>query len=586
MPAIARNRGKDIPSPAAPPSSPAETLRQYLRWYIGIRVVVVSTVLVLTTLLELTSAPLGTGVGLSFLLHSNLVYFVAGPTYFATLLYIGLLRLFPEHPSGHAYLQFLGDLALITALVHFLGGASSPFSLLYLIIIAVASALLSRRAGLTVASLSFLLHCSVAFGLIPALDPSEVIVGYRLGINLGVHCFGFYAMALLTSYLSRNVTRAERELEAKSEDLADLQVVHRDVIQSITSGLITTDLEGIITSANQAALAILGRAEPDLLGQPIQRSGLIDEERWMESTAASTQRWRTRVEVDVVRGSGDIRHVGFSLSQLKDAEGNHRGYIVIFQDLTNWRRMQEELRMKDRMAAVGELAAGLAHEIGNPLAAISGSVQMLSSRADENLADRRLIEILLKESQRLDRTIKGFLRYARPRERASVPFDVAHQLTENFELITNSEEVSTEHHLELDLKPDSVQLLADPDHVSQIFWNLARNALRAMPRGGTLRVAGRVVDGYYRLEFSDTGSGMSEEQRANLFHPYQSFFDGGTGLGMAIVYRIVQDHGGRISVDSHPGGGTVLRIELPLAGASPVSRTTPSGIIAVAETMQ
>src|SRR5579863_279608 len=192
MPATAWNRGRDVPSPASPSPSRADTLRRYLRWYIGIRLVVVSTVLVLTTLLELSSPPPGTGVDLSFLLRSSLVYFVAGPTYLATLLYIALLRLFPKHPSWHAYLQFLGDLALITALVHFLGGAASPFSLLYLIVIAVASALLSRQAGLTVASLSFLLHCSVAFGLIPPVDSSEAIVGIRLGINLGVHFFGFF----------------------------------------------------------------------------------------------------------------------------------------------------------------------------------------------------------------------------------------------------------------------------------------------------------------------------------------------------------------------------------------------------------
>src|SRR6185295_15954121 len=171
---------------------------------------------------------------------------------------------------------------------------------------------------------------------------------------------------------------------------------------------------------------------------------------------------------------------------------HHRGYIVIFQDLTHWQRMQEELRIKDRMVAVGELAAGLAHEIGNPLAAISGSVQLLSGSLQGNDSQRKLIDILLKESYRLDRTIKGFLRFARPRDRSSVPFDIARLLCENFELLRNSEEVATGHRLELDLQPPSVSILADPDQISQIFWNLARNALRAMPNAGTLRVVGRL----------------------------------------------------------------------------------------------
>jgi two-component system sensor histidine kinase PilS (NtrC family) len=280
-----------------------------------------------------------------------------------------------------------------------------------------------------------------------------------------------------------------------------------------------------------------------------------------------------RSEVQTTRGDGETLYVGFTISLLTDAFGNHRGYIVIFQDLTRWRRMQEELRMKDRMVAVGELAAGLAHEIGNPLAAISGSVQMLAGRLDGDPAQRKLIEIMLKESHRLDRTIKGFLRFARPRERSSVSFDIARLLAENFELLRNSEEVSEPHRLEVELDPPSARLFADPDQVSQIFWNLARNALRAMPDGGTLRVVGQFSGGpssgeWYRLQVIDTGRGMTEEQRTNLFHPFQSFFDGGTGIGMAIVYRIVQDHGGRVRVDSRPGAGTAITVELPAVAAS------------------
>ncbi|HEY0781684.1 MAG TPA: ATP-binding protein, partial [Thermoanaerobaculia bacterium] len=449
----------------------------------------------------------------------------------------------------------------------YLGGATSPFSLLYLIVIAIASSLLSRRAGVIVATVALLLYGGPIVGnWLPPATPSEVLTGGRLFYNLLVHGFGFYAIALLTSYLARNVTRAERELEAKRGDLADLQVVHRDVIQSISSGLITTDLLGVITSANQAGLQIIGRAENELVGTSIEGSGLFSPHYWEELTRVSREQGKLRsaVELSLERES---RYVGFTVSQLNDSFGIHRGYIVIFQDLTGQRKMEEELRIKDRMAAVGELAAGLAHEIGNPLAAISGSVQMLSGSPSIQPSQRKLIDILLKESQRLDRTIKGFLRFARPREHASVPFDVARLLAENFELLKNSEEVSPRHTLELALDPPSVRLNADPDHTSQIFWNLARNALRAMPEGGTLRVVGRLLGDHYRLQVIDTGRGMSEEQRANLFHPFQSFFDGGTGIGMAIVYRIVQNHGGRLLVDSRPGGGTTITVELPAAGA-------------------
>jgi two-component system, NtrC family, sensor histidine kinase PilS len=612
------------------------TLERNLRWYIAIRVVAVTSVLLPFFLLQLARPG-------SFPLEATrYVLILAASTFAATLVYIALTRLLRRRPATQAYIQFSGDLLLITVMVYYLGGVASPFSLLYLIVIAVASTLLRRRAGVTVASLAFLLYAgltlSLSLGWLPAppdlaLAPSEVVVaypatapaalkgapvvarppgsiaappvanpsatpaspggaarptelpvealsGWRVTYNLAIHFLGFYAMALLTSFLAHNATRAERELEVKSEHLADLQVVHRDVIQSISSGLITTDLGGLITSINQAGLGILRLSEGVLVGAPIHRSGLISASQWLELTPADQTQGKVRVEVQVPHGDDELS-IGFSISRLSDAFGAHRGYILIFQDLTAWRRMQDELRMKDRMAAVGELAAGLAHEIGNPLAAISGSVQMLSSANPNADSQRRLIDILLKESHRLDRTIKGFLRFARPRERTSVPFDIGRLLSENMELLGNSEEVSPHHRLKIDLQPASARVIADPDQISQIFWNLARNAVRAMPTGGTIRLVGRLEGEIYRLQVIDTGRGMTEAQRANLFHPFQSFFDGGTGIGMAIVYRIVEDHGGRLRVDSTPGGGTTITVELPVAG--PGKPLTTTGKLAVAQ---
>jgi len=591
----------------------ASTLSRQLYWYIVIRLVaVVAALLPYGLLLIAPSAPAppdeaaavqGFNQGLkapaampappgSDLPVSPQVAIMLGvATFAATLLYIALLRFLRERPKLLAYIQFAGDLVLITAMVFYIGGIESPFSLLYLIVIAVASTLLRRRTGITVASAANVLY-SVLILLIYAgvLHPpgvSAVLVpAWRVAYNLAMHCFGFYAVALLTSYLAHDVARAERALEEKSEDLADLQVMHRDIIQSISSGLITTDLGGVITLVNQAGLGILDKPEAELVGRTLQQSGLFSSRQWGELTAASEERGKLRSEVELAREGGETGYIGFSISQLAEADGRHRGYIVIFQDLTHWRKLREELRIKDRMAAVGELAAGLAHEIGNPLAAISGSVQMLSgsaTTANTEPAQRRLLDILLKESQRLDRTIKGFLRFARPRERSSTPFDVARLLMASCELLRNSEEMSERHRVETDLQPPSVHLMGDPDQVSQIFWNLARNALRAMPEGGLLRVEGRIEDDCYRFHVIDTGHGMSEEQRANLFHPFRSFFDGGTGIGMAIVYRIVQDHGGRLHVDSRPGHGTTISVELPRNLAAAVRAATEPALLAASE---
>jgi two-component system sensor histidine kinase PilS (NtrC family) len=590
-------------------------LNNQLRWYIAIRVVAVASVLIPYTLLQIgptapapavegstppakpaisSPAPAPPPILVSppapppepDLLRPEVVYKVGGLTFVATLVYIALLlRILRRRPTAQAYIQFFGDLLLITLMVYYLGGIESPFSMLYLIVIAVASTLLRRRAGISVASGANVCYAVLVLGLYfhwiptPPGAPDTVPV-FRLAYSLAVHCFGFYAVALLTSYLAHNVARAESELQEKRGHLADLEVVHRDVIQSISSGLVTTDLDGLVTSLNQAGVGILERSEEELVGRTILESGLFSAERWAELTAASEGQRTLRAEAELER-EGDTQYVGFSISQLTDADGRHRGYIVIFQDFTRWRKLEGELRIKDRMAAVGELAAGLAHEIGNPLAAISGSVQMLSSSATSAGAtpsQRRLIDILLKESQRLDRTIKGFLRFARPRERSSVPFDIARLLAENCELLRNSAEVSERHRIEVRLEPPSAPVIADPDQVSQIFWNLARNSLRAMPDGGTLTVVGRLDEDSYRMQVIDTGRGMTEEQRANLFHPFQSFFDGGTGIGMAIVYRIVQEHGGRLLVDTRPGGGTTITVELP--ARRPAPQTTAARVAA------
>ena len=508
------------------------------------------------------------------------VFMLLGFTCGATLLYIALLRVLRQRPEVQAYIQFFGDLVLVTAMVYFLGGIESPFSLLYLVVIAVASALLRRQAGLTVASTANVLYVALILYLYNQ-SQGQVSV-FRVSYQLAVHCVGFYALALLTSYLARSARRAEQELVEKSEHLADLQVMHSDIVQSINSGLITTDLDGVVTLVNQAGLAILARPEEELVGRPIQQSGLFSSRQWGELTAASDQRGKLRSEVEVARG-GETAFIGFSISQLNEANGRHGGYIVIFQDLTHWRKLREELRIKDRMAAVGEMAAGLAHEIGNPLAAISGSVQMLAGSGGNEASQRRLVEILLKESQRLDRTIKGFLRFARPKERSSIPFDIARLLAENFELLANSAEVLSRHELKIELDPPRAHLLGDPDQVSQIFWNLARNALRAMPDGGTLQVVGSLGPRAYQFQVIDTGRGMSEEQRANLFHPFRSFFDGGTGIGMAIVYRIVQEHGGHLHVDSRPGGGTTITVELPRDEAAAQPATAEPALLAASE---
>jgi two-component system sensor histidine kinase PilS (NtrC family) len=396
--------------------------------------------------------------------------------------------------------------------------------------------------------------------------PADVL---KLLYNLIMHLVGFYAVAILTSFLTRGVERARAELRATHLDLSYLEGLYGDVIESMSSGLLITDTEGMIISINQTGEEILGRSQKDLEGTPIAEAGIFTPEEW-ERLRRRSGTAPMRDELRYRRDDGEEIVFGYSLSRFLDKEKSWRGYLLIFQDLTDWRALEEKVRQQDRMAAIGEMASKIAHEVGNPLASISGSVQMLAGR-ESDPQGQKLLEIILKESRRLDRTVKSFLEFAVLPERQPAEVDVAALLAEGVELLLNSEEVRPGHRLVADLVPDSVTLFADPDQIGQVFWNLARNAIQAMPDGGELRVVGRLDGDRYRIEFRDTGNGMTAEERERLFLPFKSFFGRSLGLGMPIVSRIVEMHGGEIRVDSQPGRGTTITVELPTHPPAPES---------------
>ncbi len=549
------------PATADLTSQLAQPLNASLRWLIGIRLVAITSLAFPYFLYRVSQPDLSSRL--------DFLYLLSGLVYAASLVYIALLKWLEGRAETQAYIQFIGDLLIITGLEYYFGGLESPFSIFYFVVVIVAATMLGKRPALAIAACAWVLYATVVLALayqllaMPGGAPTEPPTRLHLIYNLGVHLLGFIAVALLSSRLAQSVARAESALKRKGEQVADLEVFNRDVIESIPSGLVTTDTEGRITSANRAAAGILGIGAREIGGRQIYDLDFLTHEQWLGLVSHESPEKRTRRELTYKRGESS-RFIGYALTQLTNAEGTPSGYILIFQDLTDWRLLQDELRLKDRMAAVGELAAGIAHEIGNPLAAISGSVQMLAGTYEGQPAQNKLLEITLKESQRLDRTIKGFLKFARPKERTSVRFDIAELLAENLNLLRHSSEVAAHHWLELELNPSSVALEADPDQISQIFWNLARNALRAMPDGGTLTVVGQPADSNYRISFEDTGRGMDDEERARLFHPFKTLFDGGTGIGMAIVYRIVEEHGGRLTVESEPGKGSTIAVELPL----------------------
>lgn len=488
-----------------------------------------------------------------------------------SLTYLALLEILRRKPKTQAFIQLIGDLILITLLIHQLETAGA-FSTFYTLVITIAALLLPRNGVLLIAGVAYFFYASTALGWIgvvippkapiPAL-PTEFEDVFRLTYNLIMHLVGFYAIAIMTSFLVRAEQKAQARLEKTHLDLSYLRGLYGDVIQSMSSGLAITNLEDTLVGLNESGAQMLSLSQDEILGKHICNTGIFSPEQWHEQVQNSEKR-SLRSELKCTRNDGSVIDLGFTLTQLRDNRGNRHGHILIFQDLTEWHRLQDQVRMQDRMAAIGQMAAGLAHEVGNPLAAISGSVEMLSRSSAVDPAQRTLLEITLKESRRLDRTVKAFLQFAKPSERRPSTFDIAAVLKESTQLLSNGDDIRPDHVIEVRLEPESAWLRADLDQVRQIFWNLARNALQSMPEGGHLTITGELKDNRYQIGFSDTGHGMTDDEKARLFQPFKSFFDSGLGLGMAIVYRIVEEHGGAIRVDSRIEQGTAIIVDLPL----------------------
>ena len=532
---------------------------------IAVRVVVVTTLLLAALIIQYT---------IREVLPIDYLYVAAGATYALTLLYIGLAFFVPSRTLNLA-IQTGGDLLVETLLVYFTGGLDSPFSFLYLVSVITASMLLYRRGGLLAASAASILYGVLVdlmyYGVLPMPEQSMFLpiawTSSRLYFNMAANFSGFYATALLTSYLSEQLQRTSKELDANRRNLAELRALNQNVVESIPSGLITLTSFGSASFINPAGANIL-RAEPmSFLGRHISELGFFTNEQWNGAREELATGSVVRQEVERTDDDGNTRSIGFAVSPLSTLDGKFSGYTVIFQDLTDVKKLEAEVRLKDRMAAVGELSAGIAHEIRNPLAAIAGSVQVLKKSQSLTPQEQRLMSIVLKESERLNKSISDFLRFVRPQEKRTMEFDVAASLSETLDLLSNSAELDERHEIRREIVPPSFLLAGDADQIRQVFWNLARNAVAAMPKGGVLTVRTLVVDGAYHIVFHDSGRGMSQADLQRLFQPFRTNFPSGTGLGMAISYRIVQEHGGKIDVASHEGEGTSITITLPVADA-------------------
>jgi two-component system, NtrC family, sensor histidine kinase PilS len=493
-----------------------------------------------------------------------LLIIVAGLTAVYFLIYRFSTRLLFQ-----ARFQIAIDVLLATWLVWHSDVINSPYIALYIVIIAVSSLFLGPRDAVVTSVGSAVAFTACALMLLqnrPTTTPDETLS--QTVQSVGLFDVAFLVVGLLSARLAERQSRSDVRLHEATQSLANLRALHERIVESIRSGLVTTDLEGQIFSFNTAAEEITGYKARDLRGQNASLLlGELKDRIAATVKAVETGEVRPRFETDCRTAEGLRLRLGFSMSPLSSEAGEITGMVIAFQDLTQIRALEETSRRQDRLAAIGRMAASIAHEIRNPLAAMRGSIQMLRSEMNSDPSQMELMEIILRESDRLNRIITDFLNYARPRSIVQSPVDVGDLLHQTFALLRHSPEINQKQNIVEELPSEQLVVDADAGQLKQVFWNLARNALTAMPDGGTLTAKIETNShNRIRIAFSDTGKGMSPEQVEHLFEPFSST-TGGTGLGLSIVYQIVRDHGGTINVRSLEGQGTTITVELPTGGA-------------------
>ena len=570
-----------------------QELLERIKWLMVLRLLFATFLLVATVFVQARAYPSFSNTSLASL------YILTGVIYFLTLCYALLLDRIKKY-IFFAYVQLVFDVLFVTALIYVTGGIESIFSFMYILTIINAAIMLYRRGGLLIASASSIGYGSLLdlqyFGIIhPYYTRASELMTYTIGYyfyTLLMNIAAFYLVAFLSSYLAEELRRSSVKLKAKQYDLDQLELLNRNIVQSINTGLITLNNQLEISYINPAVEQISGFGYRDLEGIHIgdifpkivpylsisDRGG--DNDDMLQPQKG--------IDVDFDRRDGTRLHLGFSQSILKDPGGDEIGLILIFQDLTEFRQMQEQVRRMDRLAVVGELAAGIAHEIKNPLASLSGSIQMLRDEVDFGPMQQRLMDITMREAERLNALVNEFLLFSRPEKAVDRSVEVNEVIEDTLEMLKNSPELSRPIRIEKTLSKN-LWVHIDSQRLQQVIWNLVLNAVQEMKNSGRLSVAtairtkrgsGDAPRDYARdrqeklaeISISDTGPGILPENQGKVFDPFFTTKDQGTGLGLTIVHRIVENYDGKIFLDSDGRSGTTFTLHFPLAEEDPQDR--------------
>lgn len=522
--------------------------RNWLGWLVKIRVIILTFLFgIELAVMRLADSPLP----LRAFVTTMLLW------YALSLFYILLLSFWREE-RVQGVLQVVTDLAMVSLVVHFTGAWDSSLNFLYPLVIIVACILLPKMWAYLTSALAFILYGCVLdlnfYGVVPSYATTHPGLN-ALEAIIFVNLFAFLAVAYLACLLSAKLRQVDVQLKDASGALESLQALHENIIQSISGGLITTDIEGKITIINTAAKKLLSCGD-EIIGKSVNEL-FLDPLPLIGSE-------RAHGEVRFQPGDGFRKTFRVMVSALIIPGRETSGSVYTFDDLTEIRRLEREVRIQDRLAAVGRLAAAIAHEIRNPLTSIAGSVSMLSGASEMTDEQRQLLQIVTRESERLNNIITDFLAYSRGKQYRFDKVDLVLLLEDTLTLLENRmKSENTGICIERHFKFQEALTLADGDKIKQVFWNFCQNAVRAMKdSGGTLAVSLDTLGDDWQINFADTGVGMTRQQSEKIFEPFQSGFDGGTGLGLAIVYQIVQAHEGQVWARSRLGEGTTLVLRL------------------------
>jgi len=508
-------------------------------------------------------------------------YLLIAAVYFLTFIYAVFFK-YSKKLLWFAYVQLLTDTLFVTAIIYSTGGIESIFSFLYILVIITGSIIVYRRGGMIIASCS-----SILYGLLLDLHYYGVIHPFGLPeaytmqhhsayifFLILVNITGFYLVAYLSSYLSEQARTSRDELKAKQVDIDKLEILNETIINSITSGLIALDGENTIILFNPAAEQMFGIRASEATGHKIDKA-LPALKPYLPGLQTVMQKTVKRpppfVDLPFLKPDGEKIHLRLSVSPLQLSWVEQKGNILVFQDMREIMQIEAEMKKVEGLAMVGELAAGIAHEIRNPMASISGSIQMLRDELKADDVNRRLMDIISREISRLNRLVNNFLLFARPKRANMRAFDLNHLISESLELFKNSQHWTGKMKVLTDFC-DSISLESDPEQIKQVLWNLFLNACEAMPDGGAFYVTTHLRSNgsqscheQVKISVRDTGNGFDASVLKQVFTPFFTTKEEGSGLGLAIVKRITEGLHGEVYGSNHPHGGAEINIILPIS---------------------